>query len=59
MAGRGSIPGRGKMFSLLHNIHISSGAHPTSNLVCTGVMRPDRKTDHCPPSSVEIKNGEI
>jgi hypothetical protein len=33
---RGSIPGRGKGFSLLHNVQTGSEAHPASYLMGTG-----------------------
>jgi hypothetical protein len=33
MDGRGSIPGRGKRFSLLWSVQTGSGAHPASYLM--------------------------
>jgi hypothetical protein len=56
---RGSIPGRGRDFSVRHGVQTSSGAHPISCLMGAGVTFPGRKaagreTDHS--SSAEIKN---
>jgi hypothetical protein len=58
----GSIPGRARDFSLLHNIQTGSGAHPASYTIGTGGsfpggMRPGRETDHSPSSSAEVRNG--
>jgi hypothetical protein len=55
--GRGSIPGRGNIFSLLHSVQTGSRAHPTSYSMGTGGKRPEREADHSTPSSDEIKNG--
>jgi hypothetical protein len=35
LEGQGSIPGRGRVFSLLHSIQTSSGTHPTSYPIST------------------------
>jgi hypothetical protein len=36
MDGRGSIPGRGKIFVLLYNVRAGFGAHPDSNPIGIG-----------------------
>jgi hypothetical protein len=36
--GHGSIPDRGKRFSLHHDVQIDSGANPASHPLCTGVL---------------------
>jgi hypothetical protein len=41
--GMGSIPSRGKRFSLLHNIQTGSGAHQASCPVGTGALSPGIK----------------
>jgi hypothetical protein len=62
---RGSIPGRVKIFFLLHSLQTGSGAHPVSFQIGTGdlspmVNRPGREADHSPPSSAETQiNGAI
>jgi hypothetical protein len=48
--------------SLLHSIQTGSRAHPASYPMgvgnfSPGVKRPDRDTNHSPPSSAEVKNG--
>jgi hypothetical protein len=58
---RGSIPGRGKRFSLLPSVQTGSGVHPASYPVGTGalsigVKRPGYDADHSPPTSAEVKN---
>jgi hypothetical protein len=60
--GWGSIPGRGRRFSLLYSIQTESGAYPASYSMSTGVLspevkRPGTEADHFSPCSVEIKNG--
>jgi hypothetical protein len=56
LEGRGSIPGRGKISSLLHNVQISSGARPASQPMEGGkVKRPGRDADHS-PRSVEVNS---
>jgi hypothetical protein len=52
--------GAGK-FSLHHRVRNSSGAHPATYPIGTrfffpGGKRPERETDHSPPSSAEVKN---
>jgi hypothetical protein len=59
---RGSIPGKGKKFSLLHKIQTGSGTHPASYLMDTGSLSPEvkrsgRETDNSPPSNAEVKYG--
>jgi hypothetical protein len=58
--GRGSIPGKDKIFSLLHSVHTCSGVHPACysmgiGVSFPGVKRPGREADHS-PSSAEVKN---
>jgi hypothetical protein len=58
--GQGLIPFRDKSF--LHSIQTSSGAHPASYPVGTGVLSPGakspgREADHSPPSNAKVKNG--
>jgi hypothetical protein len=53
---------RTRDYSLSHRFRISSGAHPVSYLIGTGVLfsgakRPGREGDHSPSSSAEVKNG--
>jgi hypothetical protein len=64
--GRGSIPGRGKIFlTSLRRVQTGSGAYPASYLMDTqgifspGVKRPGNESDHSPPSSSEVKNGAV
>jgi hypothetical protein len=57
----GSIPCRGRDFSLLHIVHTGSGAHPASYAVGTkalspGVKRQGLEADHLCISSAEVKN---
>jgi hypothetical protein len=59
--GRGSIPGKDKSFSLLCNVQIGFGAHPTSYPMGTQgslpkVKRPRSEADHLPPSNAEVKS---
>jgi hypothetical protein len=42
---RGSIPGRGKRFSLLHSVQTGSGAHPASYPMGTAGDFPGGKAD--------------
>jgi hypothetical protein len=56
----GSVPSRGKGLFFLHNIHTSSGAHPTSAPMGTGVVSPGvdqqgYEADRSPPSSTKVK----
>jgi hypothetical protein len=49
-------------FSLRHQVHTGSGAHPASYSMSIvgyflGVKRPGRETEHSPPSSAEVKEG--
>jgi hypothetical protein len=60
----GSIPGKGKNFSLCHRSQTDSGAHPVSNPMGSGkfslgVNRPGRESDYSLPSSTEVKNALI
>jgi hypothetical protein len=52
------ISGRGKWFSLLHNVQTGSGAHPATYTMVTGdtCKQQGREADHSPPSSTEVKN---
>jgi hypothetical protein len=55
------LPAGAGYFSLHHRIQNGSGAHPASYPMGTrgfslGVKRPERKADHSPPSSAEVKN---
>jgi hypothetical protein len=59
----GSVPGRGsrRIFSPHRRIQTGSGAtQPPIQWVLgelfSGVKRPEHEADHCPPSSVEVKN---
>jgi hypothetical protein len=60
VVGRGSIPGRGKIFFILHIVHTGSGTHPASYPMSTveGVKRPASAADHSPPSGAKVKNGK-
>jgi hypothetical protein len=47
----------------VHSVQTGIGAHPASYTMCTGgffpgVKRLRRETDHSPPSSSDVKNGE-
>jgi hypothetical protein len=58
---RGSIPGSGNRFSILHNVQTGSEAHPASYPVgiagCfSGIKRPGRESDHSPPFSTKVRN---
>jgi hypothetical protein len=60
--GRGSILAKGNTFYLLHSLQIGSGFRSAFYLTGTGtfplrVKRPDRETDHLPPSRAEVKKG--
>jgi len=55
------FPAEARIFSSSQHIQTRPEAHPVSYPVCNGVsspkvIRPDRKADHSPPSSVEVKN---
>ena len=58
---RHSNPGKGKSFSVLQILQISSGAYPatykmgTMDISC-GVRGPERKAGQSAPSSAEVKN---
>jgi hypothetical protein len=55
---RGSIPGRGKHFSFMHNIQIGSGAQPGSyKNGYQGVFPQGHEADHSLPLTAEVKNG--
>jgi hypothetical protein len=59
---QGSIPSRGRDFSLLHSVQTDSGAHPASypmdtRALFSGVKWLGHEADHTPPSSVEVMNG--
>jgi hypothetical protein len=60
--GQGSIPSKGKIVSLLHNIQAGSGAQPASYPMGTGgdflgTKLLGLQADPFLPSSAEIKNG--
>jgi hypothetical protein len=42
---RGSIPGRGKRFFLLHNVKTGPGLYPAPYLMGTGASSPGGKVD--------------
>jgi hypothetical protein len=50
------IPAEKRGFSLLQNFQTSSGAHPASYSMGTGVVSGDSEVDLSPPSSSEVKN---
>jgi hypothetical protein len=57
----GSIPGRGRDFSLCHYIQTGSGSRVPSYPVGTsssfpGVKQPECEGDHLPLSNAEVKN---
>jgi hypothetical protein len=50
---------RDKRFSLLHNIETSSGAHPAtypmvSGVLTSGVKQPGHEADHSPPWGAKV-----
>jgi hypothetical protein len=51
----GSIPGRGKEFSLLHDVQTGSGAHTPSYSTATGVKRLGCKADQSHLSSADVE----
>jgi hypothetical protein len=53
---RGSNPGRGWKFFLLHSVQTGSGAHPASYPMGARVKWPGCDDDHSPPSIAEMKN---
>jgi hypothetical protein len=58
--GRSSVPDKGKRFSVFHSFQTGSGAHQASFKMGTGALspelkRPERETDHSPPSTAEVK----
>jgi hypothetical protein len=57
----GSIPGRGKRFSLLCSIQTSSKSQPAS--CSTGAVSQENmvvaEADHSPLSSAQVKNGGV
>jgi hypothetical protein len=58
--GPGSIPGRGKIFLLLHIVQAGSGVHPASYLMGIGSSFPGSKAAEASssyPSSAKVKNG--
>jgi hypothetical protein len=61
--GCGSIPDRDMIFSLLHNVQISIGAHLTSSPMgmrgCFSLVVKwlGHEVNHSPQSGAEIKNG--
>jgi hypothetical protein len=62
LEGRGLIPGRGKIFCLLHSVQTDSGADPAPNTMGAGALSPEvkqpgREANHSPPSDSEVKNG--
>jgi hypothetical protein len=50
--------GKGKDFSLLHDVQTGSVAHEASCQMGTGVKRQGREADYSPPPSVEVKKEE-
>jgi hypothetical protein len=65
---------RGKYFSLLHDVHTGSGAHPSSptravggcffggnsaGAISPGVCRQGLEADYSTPFSAEVKNGGV
>jgi hypothetical protein len=57
----GSIPGKGKRFSLFQSIQAGMGPtqphiHCTAGAVSSGVKRSERETDHSPPSVADVRN---
>jgi hypothetical protein len=56
-ASRVQFPAGAGNFSLHHRVQNGSGAHPASYSMGLplGVKRPERKADHSPPSSAEVK----
>jgi hypothetical protein len=59
--GRGSIPGRGKIFFfILSRPALGPTQHPIQwvpGALSPGIKPPELEADHSPPSSVEVKNG--
>jgi hypothetical protein len=55
--GRGSIPSRGKEFSLLDSVQSDSGSPSLPCNVYLGVKRLGREANHSPPSNAVAKNG--
>ena len=53
-------PANERDFSRLQNDHNSSGAHPASNSMGTGIVpkvkKPGRQLNDSPPSSTKVKN---
>jgi hypothetical protein len=49
---------RARHFSLLHDVHTDSGAHPALYSMDSfpGVKRPGRQVYHSPPASTEVKD---
>jgi hypothetical protein len=59
---RGSNPGRGNRFFIVHNVQTLSITHSASYTVGTGpvslgVKRYRREAEHPPPCDAEVKNG--
>jgi hypothetical protein len=55
------IPGEARHFALFQNVQIDCAGCPATCTIgkvdlSTGVERMGRESDHCPPSSVEVKN---
>jgi hypothetical protein len=62
MKGRGSNPGRGKIFHVSTQLRPALG--PTQRpiqwvlgILSSGVKQSGREADHIPPSSAEVNNG--
>jgi hypothetical protein len=55
--GRGSKPGRGKIFLSSTSSTPTLGPNAYWGAVFPGVKWPDLEGDHSPPSSAEVKNG--
>jgi hypothetical protein len=59
----GSVPGRGKRFSVFIIVQTGSVAHPSNPIQCIqgalapGIKGPMREFDYSPPSSAEVNNG--
>jgi len=56
----GLYPGKDKRFSLIQKVQASSGCHPASNSMGTGILSrlkwPGRDVDHSPPTTAKVKN---
>jgi hypothetical protein len=55
--GRGSFPGRYKIFLFSTGSRSAVGPTQLPILWVSRAISPERETDHSPPSSAEVKNG--